>query len=98
MTCEDYPCCGHPAGRCPTPARSTVPPKQIATAIYFDGPHSDTNRDGDEVPSWTVYAGDGFADPVGKIYHVSAYDSALILAQRMAKDRRLELVVDATRD
>ena len=35
--------------------------------VFFDGPQSDRNRDGDEIPSWCVYVGDEEAEPVGPV-------------------------------
>ena len=64
--------------------------------VFFDGPQADHNQDGDEVPVWCVYVGDEEAEPIHRIYWLWSYDLALDLAQRMARDRRLELVHDAT--
>ena len=57
--------------------------------VFFDGPQSDQNRDGDEVPVWFVYVGDEEAEPVNRIYWLWSYALALDFAQRMARDRRL---------
>ena len=64
--------------------------------VYFDGPQPDRNADGDEVPVWCVYVGDEEAEPVNRIYWLWSYELALDLAQRMARDRRLELIHEAT--
>jgi hypothetical protein len=64
--------------------------------IFFDGPDSDRNADGDEVPVWTVYVGNEEAEPTQAIYKAWSYDFALDLAQRMARDRRLDLIHEAT--
>ena len=64
--------------------------------IFFDGPQPDTNAEGDEIPVWVVYVGDDEAEPVGTIYHAYSYNKGQHLAHRMAQDRRLELVDDAT--
>ena len=63
--------------------------------VFFDGPQSDRNADGDEVPVWCVYVGDEEADPVNRVYWCWSYELALDLAQRMARDRRLELIHEA---
>ena len=63
--------------------------------VFFDGPQSDRNQDGDEVPVWCVYVGDEEAEPVNRIYWLWSYELALDLAQRMARDRRLELIPEA---
>ena len=64
--------------------------------VFFDGPQADTNADGDEVPVWCVYVGDEEAEPVNRVYWCWTYELALDLAQRMARDRRLELIHEAT--
>jgi hypothetical protein len=67
-------------------------------AVFFDGPQSDFNRDGDEIPMWVVYAGDDDANPIGKVYHFHNFAGAQALARKMARERRLELVDEASRD
>ena len=64
--------------------------------IFFDGPQADTNQDGDEVPVWCVYVGDEEAEPIHRIYWLWSYNLALDLANRMARDRRLELIAEAS--
>ena len=63
--------------------------------IYFDGPQSDTNGDGDEIPVWYVYAGDADAEAVETVYKCLTFVGAERLAKRMAHDRKLELVHEA---
>lgn len=60
--------------------------------VYFDGPQSDQNHDGDEIPVWFVYVGDEEAEPTDTVYKCHNFKSAEELAQRMAHDRRLELI------
>ncbi len=62
-----------------------------AVAVYCDGPFPTTDRDGDEVPEWTVFAGDQDAEPVGTVYRCSTWSGAVSLAAKMARDRRLSL-------
>jgi hypothetical protein len=64
--------------------------------VFFDGPQSDTNQDGDEVPVWCVYVGNEDAEPQHTIYWCWTYALAHSLAHRMAHDRRLELIDEAT--
>ena len=64
--------------------------------VYFDGPQPDRNADGDEVPVWYVYVGDEEAEPTGTVYTCFSFAFAQNLANRMARDRRLELIHDAT--
>ena len=64
--------------------------------VFFDGPQSDQNADGDEIPVWFVYVGNEEAEPLHTVYTCFSFDFAADLAQRMASDRNLELVQDAT--
>ena len=66
--------------------------------VFFDGPQSDRNADGDEIPVWLVYVGDENAEPLGKVYHSHDFQAAENLARRMARDRRLELIHEAMAD
>jgi hypothetical protein len=66
--------------------------------IFFEGPQPDQNRDGDEIPIWLVYVGNEEAEPVSTVYHCLKFKSAEGLARRMSRDRRLELISDATPD
>ena len=66
--------------------------------VFFDGPQSDTNADGDEVPIWHVYVGNEEAEPQHTVYTCFSFDLAQDLARRMSCDRKLELVQDATPD
>ena len=64
--------------------------------ISVNGPESDTNGDGDEIPVWTVcVADDESGEPVGKVYWVYSCACASELGRRMARDRRLELIDEA---
>jgi len=65
-------------------------------AVYFDGPQPDRDRDGEEVPAWTVYVGDADAEPTGQIYTLHHFKSAELLAHQMASDRRLDLIHEAS--
>jgi hypothetical protein len=64
--------------------------------IFFDGPQSDQNHEGDEIPVWSVYVGDDDAEPTDTIYTCHDFKAAEQLAQRMANDRRLELIHEAS--
>ncbi len=65
-------------------------------AVYFDGPQSDRNREGDEVPSWVVYIGDEDAEPVSHLQHFRSYQIAEQVARQLASTRRLDFVHDAS--
>ncbi len=64
--------------------------------VYFDGPEPDRNHDGDEIPAWVVYVGNDEAEPTDTVYTCHDFKAAEALAQRMAKDRRLELIHEAS--
>ena len=64
--------------------------------VFFDGPQPGQDREGEEIPVWVVYVGDEDADPVGTVYTCHNFKSAETLAQRMARDRQLELIHEAT--
>jgi hypothetical protein len=66
--------------------------------VFFDGPQSDQNHDGDEIPVWFVYVGDEDAEPVGTVYRFHNFKAAEELAKRMSEDRRLELIHEANPD
>jgi hypothetical protein len=66
--------------------------------VFFDGPQSDQNHDGDEVPVWVVYVGDEDANPIGNVYRSHDFKAAEQLAHDMARDRRLELIHEAIPD
>ena len=65
-------------------------------AVFFDGPQSDRDPEGEEIPAWVVYVGDSDAEPTGQVYTLHHYKSAELLAHQMASDRRLDLIQDAT--
>jgi hypothetical protein len=44
---------------------------------------------------WVVYVGDEEAEPVSTVYHVYNFARAQALAERIAQDRRLELIHEA---
>ncbi len=64
--------------------------------VFFDGPEPQQNADGDEIPTWSVYVGDEEAEPTGTVYTCFSFSVAQDLANRMARDRRLELIHEAT--
>ena len=64
--------------------------------VFFDGPQSDQNHDGDEIPVWLVYVGDDEAEPTDTVYRFHNFQAAETLARRMAQDRRLELIHEAS--
>ena len=66
------------------------------TGVFFDGPEPEQDREGEEIPVWHVYVGTKEAEPVSTVYRVFSFTKAQSLAQAMSKDRRLELVAEAT--
>jgi len=67
-----------------------------ATGVHFDGPYADQDKHGDEFPYWTVSLIDDDGEPVGTVYTVHSYSKADALASKIARDRRVELVCDAS--
>lgn len=65
-------------------------------AVYFDGPQSDRDAEGEEVPSWVVYIGDDEAEPVSHLQHFRSYEIAEQVARHLASTRRLDLIHDAS--
>ena len=70
-------------------------PRPALRAVFFDGPQPDRNHDGDEIPTWSVYVGDEEGIPVDSVYRFFSFGAAERLAQRIADDRGIELIVDA---
>jgi hypothetical protein len=85
--------------------------------VFFDGPQSDQNHDGDDhdarsaqlllgdhlvaglgsqIPVWFVYIGDDEAEPTDTVYKLHSFKAAEELARRMSRDRRLELIHEAS--
>ena len=69
-----------------------------ATHVLVDGPFANANAysDWDEFPEWVVCACDDDGDPVGKVYRPRSFEGACKLGEKMANDRRLELVNEAS--
>ncbi|MGO8696999.1 MAG: hypothetical protein ACLQVY_04690 [Limisphaerales bacterium] len=66
--------------------------------VFFDGPQSDQNHDGDEIPVWFVYVGDEEAEPLGQVYRIHEFKAAEELARQISRDHCLELIQDAMPD
>ncbi|HWQ92761.1 MAG TPA: hypothetical protein VN673_13885 [Clostridia bacterium] len=80
-----------------TPAHH-IPHTSPATpwrGVFFSGPESDQDREGDEIPVWHVYVGDEHAEPLSKVYNTHSFTRATSLANAMAHDRKLELINEA---
>ena len=69
--------------------KTTTQTAQQWRGVFFDGPQSDQNNDGDEIPSWLVYVGDEDAEPVGRVYKFHDFKAAEELAAQMSRGRRL---------
>ena len=65
-----------------------------ATCVVVDGPYPVTNHDFDEIPEWVVFMADDEGEEAGKVYTVRNWHKALDLGAKIAKDRKLDLVVD----
>ena len=64
--------------------------------VFFDGPEPAQDREGEEIPVWTVYVGDADAEPVDTVYTCHNFGAAEKLAQAIARDRQFELIHEAT--
>ena len=82
----------------PPPVAGSATPAVPWRVTFFDGPQSDTDREGDEIPVWLVYVGDEDAEAVETVYKCLSFAGAEQLAKRVAHDRRLELVHEAMPD
>ena len=65
-------------------------------AVYFDGPQSDRDTDGEEIPVWVVYIGDAEAEPVSHLQHFRSFQIAEDVARHLASTKHLDLIHDAT--
>ena len=63
--------------------------------VFFRGPASRRDKQGEEQPDWVVYLGDGHGDPIRTVYHVHDFTRAEALAAVMAEDRKLTLIAEA---
>ena len=64
--------------------------------IFFDGPQSDQNHEGDEIPAWFVYVGDADAEPTDTVYKFHNFKAAEQLAKRASFRRTMKRVLDTT--
>ena len=69
-----------------------------ATCVFVDGPFPNANRwsDWEEFPEWTVCLMDDDGCEIGTIYRHRSFDAACDLGEKMSRDRRLELVIEAS--
>ena len=79
----------------------TIAAKEFSTtglyrAVYFDGPSADLDPEGEEIPVWVVYVGDDEAEPVSHLQHFRSFEIAEQVARRIAHDRGLDLIHEAT--
>ncbi len=74
---------------------STLNPQPRWKGVFFGGPQSSQDAEGEEIPVWVVYVGDEDANPLGKVYTVGSYAYAATLARSMARERNLELIDEA---
>jgi hypothetical protein len=76
-------------------SRSPSAPPPSWRGVFFEGPESAQDHEGEEVPVWYVFVGDKDAEPVGKVYRCNSFAPAQSLARRMPKARKLELIQEA---
>jgi hypothetical protein len=77
---------------------TTAAPAENWRGVFLEGPLSDQNPDGDEIPVWFVYVGNEDAEPTDHVYRIHDFKVAKELARQMSRDRRLELIQDAMPD
>ena len=65
-------------------------------AVFFDGPQSDRDHDGEEVPAWVVYVGDSDAEPVSHLQHFRSFQIAEDVARHLASTKHLDLIHEAS--
>ena len=65
-------------------------------AAYFDGPQSDQDHNGEEIPDWVVYIGDDEAEPVSHLQHFRSFQIAEDVARHLARTKRLDLIHEST--
>ncbi len=68
----------------------------MTCCVIFDGPYPEQDKWGDEFPTWIVFAADEEGEPTGTTYTLHSFRKAEALAEKMAADRKLELVIDAS--
>ena len=73
----------------------TAPRNQTVRRIYFEGPHLEQDRKGQEVPIWRTFVGNEKRQPRGTVYQCLSFKTAEALARQMSHDRELELVHEA---
>jgi hypothetical protein len=71
-------------------------PNVNPVAVVFDGPYADQDRYGEEVPVWSVSLEDENGNAL-KVYTVRSYGAGDALAGKIARDRRIEFVREASR-
>jgi hypothetical protein len=65
-------------------------------AVFFDGPQSDRDPEGEEVPAWVVYIGDDDAEPVSHLQHFRSFQMAEDVARHLASTKHLDLIHEAS--
>lgn len=64
-------------------------------AVVLDGPFADVDRYGDEIPYWSVTLASEENECI-KTYSVYSWSRAVALAEKIARDRRIEFVRDGS--
>ena len=69
-----------------------------ATCIIVDGPFPDTDRDGEEIATYSVCKADDDGNEVGKVEHYRTYEIAVSRGLELGRlNPTLELVIEASR-
>lgn len=65
------------------------------TTAVFVASDVDVDFDGDEMEVFHVFVGDNDGEPTGRVYTVRrGRDAAITLAEKIGRDRRMEVVID----
>lgn len=76
----------------------TYTKKKAWRGVFFSGPQPERDIDGNSILIWIVFIGNKARNPLGRVYKCLSYHVGQSLALQMAKDRKLDLINDATSD
>ncbi len=68
-----------------------------ATQVVVDGPFPIQDRYGEEMPIWCTFVADDDQNPIGQVYRSVTFEGAVKTGDKIAKDRKLELTMEAMR-
>jgi len=74
----------------------TQTPERPWRGVFFRGPLAVKTYDEKQAANWRVYQGDNQGRPRGTVYELSDFSRAGKLAEKMARDRGIELIKEAS--